>query len=291
VRRILDLSGATSSEIFRLRIGDGCLLIAHGTADDQNEVRVPCHEVGTLVLGERLALTGAVLGHVTASGGCILSLNDRYEPSGLMLPLAASSAHVERLRLQIEVLPKLSPKLWEQVIVAKILAQAKLVPEVASYAEKVEPGDPANIEAQAARVYFKGLFGQDFKRNDPTDTNIHLNYGYAVLRSVVARALCGAGLHPALGIHHHSYKDPFALASDLMEPARPIVDEVVKGLRGPINRQNKQKIVSSMLTTVSTSRGSTRLTQAYEGVCQSLVDVLKGEADGLDLWGTDYESD
>jgi CRISPR-associated protein Cas1 len=104
-------------------------------------------------------------------------------------------------------------------------------------AGKVRSGDPDNLEAQAARIYWQALFGEDASgetfRRDPEGEgiNLYLNYGYAVLRAIVARALCAAGLHPSLGVHHHNRYDTFCLADDLMEPFRPLVDRVVAQLR------------------------------------------------------------
>ena len=103
-------------------------------------------------------------------------------------------------------------------------------------AGKVRSGDPDNLEAQGARIYWQALFGEEGTgvsgehfRRDPEGEgiNLHLNYGYAVLRAVVARALCASGLHPSLGVHHHNRYDTFCLADDLMEPFRPLVDRVV----------------------------------------------------------------
>ena len=96
-------------------------------------------------------------------------------------------------------------------------------------AARVKSGDPGNLEGQAARRYWPALFDNPgFRRNpDLPDQNKNLNYGYAVLRAIVARAICAAGLHPSLGIHHHNRYDAFALADDLMEPFRPIVDRAV----------------------------------------------------------------
>ena len=97
-----------------------------------------------------------------------------------------------------------------------------------SMRSRVKSGDPDNVESQASRVYWPFLFGKDFRRDQKAEgTNSLLNYGYALLRASVARAICGTGLHPALGIHHHNQYNPMCLADDLMEPFRPIVDRKV----------------------------------------------------------------
>lgn len=268
-----------------MRLDKGCLLVAHGTEEYPDEVRIPVHEIAVLVLGPRLALTGAVLGAVTANGGAALVLDDRFRPSGLMLPVEGNKAHAERLRQQIERTAGVAPRLWQQIVRAKIAAQAQLVPEVnlTRLVERVEPGDPQNVEAVAARAYWPALFGSGFTRRAEGDTNRALNYGYAVLRALVARAACAAGLHPALGVHHRGWRDTFALADDLMEPARPLVDRIVLALDGPVDRAAKHSLLGAATEEVGTSRGTHGLLEAYELTCQSFVSVLEGDREELDL--------
>ena len=281
MRRIIDLSGGTQEgpQVFRLRLDKGCLLISHGTEEYPDEVRIPAHEVAVLVLGHRLALTGAVLGAVTANGGAVLALDDRFRPAGLMLPVEGNQRHARRLRRQIERFPELAPKHWQQIVQAKIRAQAVLVPEeprVAACAKLVALGDETNVEAQAARLYWGALFGEGFKRHDDSIANKALNYGYAVVRALVARAICASGLHPALGLHHRGDRDTFALADDLMEPARPIVDRIVSQLReGEFDRTTKGALLAATTTAVTVAGRQIGLIEAYEVVCNSLVTSLE----------------
>jgi CRISPR-associated protein Cas1 len=291
VKRILDLSGAAVSDdgpsVFRVRIDKGCLLISHGTEEDAAEARVPANEVEVLVLGPRLALTGAVLSTVLVHGGCVLSVDDRFRPAGMLLPIAAHHAHVERLRLQIESTTATRDRLWAQLVRAKINAQAALLgnedaKRLHDLATRVEPGDPANIEAQAARLYWPALFGAGFRRSDDANQmNVLLNYGYAVLRAVVARAICATGLHPALGLHHHGRLNPFALADDLMEPARPIVVDTVVQTMGAcaLDRSAKRTLLSAILNEVVLDGEHVRLSHAYENTCRTLCVALTGIGD------------
>jgi len=289
MRRVIDLSGSTSASekgVFRVRVAQGCLLISHGTEEDPDEVRIPAHEVAVLVLGNRLALTGAVLGLLASSGAAVVVLDERYTPVGLMLPVAANTLHTERLRLQIEKLPGLAPGLWQEIIQAKILAQAKLVPTASleGLVELVLPGDSGNIEAQAARRYWPALFGQGFKRHGEDVTNSKLNYGYAVLRGLVARCVCAAGLHPALGIHHRNYRNAFVLADDLMEPMRPMVDAVVaRKPEGLLDVHAKRGLLGVATTEVLVDGKSHKLIEACEILCQSLVGVLEGKGEHLTI--------
>lgn len=291
MRRVIDLSGSTSASekgVFRVRVAQGCLLISHGTEENPDEVRIPAHEVAVLVLGNRLALTGAVLGLLASSGAAVVVLDERYAPAGLMLPVAGNALHTERLRLQIEKLPGLAPGLWQEIIQAKILAQTRVLAGVKlgleGLVDLVLPGDPANIEAQAARRYWPALFGRDFKRHEEDLVNSKLNYGYAVLRGLVARCVCAAGLHPALGIHHRNYRNPFVLADDLMEPMRPMVDAcVVRRPHAPLDASMKRELLGVATTEVLVDGKSHKLIEACEVLCQSLVSMLEGKGEHLTI--------
>jgi len=219
------------------------------------------------------------LGAITANGGAVLALDDRCRPAGLMLPCDGNQHHAGRLRRQIARFPALAPKHWRQIVQAKIRAQAALVPEeprVAACASQVALGDETNVEAQAARLYWSALFGDGFKRHDGSGANTALDYGYAVVRAMVARAICASGLHPALGLHHRSDRDTFALADDLMEPARPIVDRIVSQLHeSAFDRTTKGALLAATTTEVIVAGRRTGLIEAYEIVCGSLVSSLE----------------
>ena len=293
MRRIVDLSGGRSGEAPppKLRIDKGCLLISRDGAED---VRIPSHELDVLVVGHRLTLTGAVLGAITANGGAVLALDDRFRPAGLMLPIEGNRSHAGRLRTQIERLPARSPAYWQQIVRAKVSAQAVIAPEagLVELVERVGLGDPNNIEATAAKRYWGALFGDNFQRHADDWINTALNYGYGVLRALVARAVCAAGLHPALGIYHHHSHNTFALADDLMEPARPLVDRVVSELPaatgrswapGAFDRESKAALLGVATTEVMMPSGRFGLIEAYEIVCGSLVTGLEDGVSELSL--------
>lgn len=152
----------------------------------------------------------------------------------LMLPLDGHSLHAEILRQQVAASPAAQAALWQAVIRGKISAQAEVLAKLGRpgeahlrrLAEHVRPGDPDNLEAQAAAAYWRSLLpeGEHRQPGRHTGVNALLDYGYAILRAAVARAVVAAGLHPAWGIFHHNRQDNFALADDLMEPLRPAVD-------------------------------------------------------------------
>lgn len=156
----------------------------------------------------------------------------------MMLPLNANVLQSQRLAAQASAPLPLKKQLWKQIVRREILAQGELLAELrdgdhdlSELARAVRSGDPDNREAVAARRYWPVLFEDPnfHRRFDAPDANRLLNYGYAVLRAAMGRAMCGAGLHPALGLHHHHRENPFCLADDLMEPCRPLIDAAVVG--------------------------------------------------------------
>ena len=163
------------------------------------------------------------------------------------------------MRSQIAATRPLSKQLWRQIVCAKIRMQGEVLAlngrqagAFDALARKVRSGDPDNIEAQAARRYWKALFGPDFTRDqDGGGLNGLLNYGYTVLRAVVSRAICAAGLHPTIGIFHANRANAFALADDLMEPYRPVVDHMVLALSAD-GIEHVSSEAKRILATVST---------------------------------------
>jgi len=205
----------------------------------ESEVTVPLAEIAALIVTHpAVRYTHAVLTGIAAHGGSVVLCNEKRLPAAMLLPLEANWLQAGRFAQQAAAPLPTKKKLWKQLVRAKVIAQARLLMRVAGddcglleLAKRVRSGDSTNIEAQASRRYWPALFGAGFSRDpDGGGVNSLLNYGYAVLRALVARAICAAGLHPSLGLHHHNRYDPFCLADDLMEPFRPVVDEVVSPL-------------------------------------------------------------
>ena len=170
-----------------------------------------------------------------------ITCDSKSLPVGLMLPLCGNTTQSERFRHQIEASLPLKKQLWQQTVQAKISNQASVLENCTDaetacmnvWAKDVKSGDSENIEGRAAAYYWKKLFGyiEDFNRDrEGVPPNNLLNYGYAILRAVVARALVSSGMLPTLGIHHHNRYNAYCLADDIMEPYRPFVDEMVFNL-------------------------------------------------------------
>ncbi len=178
---------------------------------------------------------------------------------------------------------------------AKILAQGAALaaagaPSGGFYllSRKVRSGDPDNVEAEAARRYWPLMFGREFHRDkDGAGINGLLNYGYAVLRAGMARAVMAAGLHPSFGLMHSNRSNPMVLIDDLMEPFRPIVDREVRRLVGrgaaEVDREAKAELARIMTVDLPTSAGLSPLMLCAERLSQSLARAYAGEADELDL--------
>lgn len=200
---------------------------------------VPVEDVGFIVLDSpQVTISCALLSFLTENNCAVISCDSRHLPSGLLLPLSGNSLQSERFRYQVEASLPLKKQLWQQTVQQKILNQASVLRQrrdcaakfLVSCASGVRSGDVDNREAVAAAYYWKQLFPhiENFTRDRfGVPPNNLFNYGYAILRGVVARSLVASGLLPTLGIHHSNRYNAYCLADDIMEPYRPIVDKLI----------------------------------------------------------------
>ena len=201
--------------------------------------RIPIEDIGVIVLDHKqITITQGALGALLNNNVAVITCDDHRMPSGLMLPLAGNTTQSERFRHQIEASLPLKKQLWQQTIQSKIQNQSSVLyhqrgiecGNMEVWAKQVKSGDVDNLEGRAAAFYWQNLFGniKGFNRDrEGIPPNNLLNYGYAILRAVVARSLVGSGLLPTLGIHHHNRYNAYCLADDIMEPYRPYVDQLV----------------------------------------------------------------
>lgn len=198
---------------------------------------VPIEDIGVVVLdNKQITITQGALAELVANSAAVITCDSKCMPTGMLLPLSGNTLYQERFRNQIEAAIPLRKQLWQQTVKAKIENQAYCLQKNTSksfvplhvLARKVRSDDADNHEAQAAAYYWKNLFSDSFTRDkDGIPPNNLLNYGYAILRAVIARALVGSGLLPVYGIHHHNRYNAYCLADDIMEPYRPFVDDLV----------------------------------------------------------------
>lgn len=288
--RIIEISDSPAK--LRLDIGRVCI-----ERPDHPTVTIPVEEVGVIVLAHpQISVTHPVLAALGAAGAAVIVSDSQRLPAAMMLPLVAHSTQAERMARQASVSLPRRKRIWKEIVEAKVRAQARLLEELRGtdggleeLAAHVRSGDTTNIESQASVRYWRLIFGRsDFRRDrDAKDENSFLNYGYAILRAMVARALCSSGLHPSLGIHHHNRYDAFRLADDLMEPYRPTVDRSVVrvvDVFGPngFGPRSKAQIMRDLagryqvdgewrLMTDIVQRAASNLAAVYEGDQQRLL--------------------
>ena len=262
----------------------------------QAEVTRSIEDLGVVVLdNKQITITSGAIEALLENNCALITCDSRSMPVGLMLPLCGHTIRNERFRSQIAASLPLRKQLWQQTVQQKILNQAAVLSRYASdesrcmkiWASEVRSGDADNVEARAAAYYWKTLFGhiEGFTRDrDGVPPNALLNYGYAILRAVIARALVCSGLLPTLGIHHHNRYNAYCLADDIMEPYRPYVDELVVtlvreyGLVGELTKELKMRLLAIPTLEVNIACRRSPLMVAASQTTTSLVRCFDGEA-------------
>ena len=203
------------------------------------ERTIPIEDIGVVILdNRRITITSGAMEALLENNCAVITCNQKSMPVGLLLPLCGNTTQNERFRSQLEASLPLRKQLWQQTIKQNILNQehvlrintAQETKCMRVWSNDVRSGDSDNLEARAAAYYWKNVFTTypNFVRDrEGTPPNNLLNYGYAILRAIIARALVGSGLLPTLGIHHHNRYNAYCLADDIMEPYRPYVDQLV----------------------------------------------------------------
>ncbi len=262
--------------------------------DDNSETAsIPIEDIGVILLDNpQITFTHALMAALLERNVAIISCDAKHLPVGLMLPLDGNTLQTERFTTQIEASGPLKKNLWSQTVKAKIENQAKALDlagidnkRLMALVPQVQSGDPDNIEGRAASVYWKLMFEDiPFVRERFGDMpNAHLNYGYAILRAIVARALVGSGLLPTLGIHHSNKYNAYCLADDIMEPYRPFVDWIVfqmvragevKGEE--ITRENKAKLLGLASADILIDGKKSPLMVGMPRTTNSLYECYKG---------------
>ena len=225
IKRIVEISSPA-----RLSLKNQQMVVER---DGLETTTVPIEDMGILISDHpQTSHTQGLLSACSENNVAVVISNKKHIPSAVLLPLDGNSLHSKTIAGQIQIKEPTRKRLWQEIIQAKIRGQAKVLHQAVGdssplpqFASRVKSGDPENLEAQASRIYWQKLFGPDFRRDpDGDDINILLNYGYAIMRAAVARAIVSTGLHPSLGLHHHNQYNSFCLADDLLEPLRPAVD-------------------------------------------------------------------
>ena len=262
--------------------------------DDNSELgSVPLEDIGVVLLDHpQITLTHALMAALLERNVALISCDEKHLPVGLMLPLDGNTIQTERFRSQIDASEPLKKNLWAQTVKAKIENQAKVL-QLAGIDNKrllellplIQSGDPDNVEGRAASVYWKLLFEDlPFVRDRfGLMPNANLNYGYAILRAIVARALVGSGLLPTLGIHHSNKYNAYCLADDVMEPYRPFVDWMVYNMLqneeitgDDISKEHKAKLLGIATVDVQIDGKKSPLMVGLPRTTNSLVECFDG---------------
>ena len=256
---------------------------------------IPIEDIGVLVIdNQQVTFTQGIMEALLENNSAVITCDSRHLPTGLLLPLSGNTTQTERFRYQIDASQPLKKQLWQQTVQCKIRNQAAVlhqstgavVKNMLVWANDVKSGDSDNLEGRAAAYYWRNLFPQlpDFTRSaDGISPNNMLNYGYAILRAVIARSLVASGMLPTLGIHHHNRYNAYCLADDIMEPYRPYVDKLVIDLVGEIgfaeeiDTSIKTKLLQIPVTEVFIGGQRSPLMVAAQQTTASLFKCFSGE--------------
>ena len=266
---------------------------------EEADASIPIEDIGILILDNpAITHTQGALNACAANNVAVIICDTAcHVPTAMLLPLQGHSLQSKAMYLQTSASLPTKKRLWQTIVRIKINQQAKVLKSVSGkssamlrLAGKVKSGDPENVEAQAAKLYWRTLFGNQFRRNrDAPGINALLNYGYAIMRASVARAIVGAGMHPTLGIHHHSQYNSFCLADDLLEPLRPFIDikvyEIYQlgGEQLKLERKNKLTILECLDWQTTINDQKMPLMVALHYYAASVRQILANETKKLEI--------
>ncbi len=267
--------------------------------EEMADMYVPIEDIGVIVLDhEQITLSHRLLEKLIDNNAALITCNEKHLPTGMLLNLDGNSLQAERFKYQQDATIPLKKQLWQQTVQYKIANQAAVLEHfnidsgrLRELSKAVKSGDSDNYEAQAAAFYWKVLFPPAWnfiRHREGEPPNNLLNYGYSILRGVVARSLVGSGLLPTLGIFHHNKYNAYALADDIMEPYRPYVDLLVRQIINEtssidvLNRELKARLlqipaidvtidgeISPLM--IATQRTSASLAKCYAGTSRKLI--------------------
>lgn len=294
-----------------LYFGNPCRLSTHldqmvikldvhpGSTEQENTKTIPIEDIGVVVLDNPLIHINHHLMFQLMNNNVALIISDpSHHPVGLMLNLNGNTLQSQKFKAQIEASIPLKKQLWQQTIKAKIGNQLTVlknnrfpIQNMEYWMKNVRSGDPDGYEARAAAYYWETIFKHtipNFKRErDGSPPNNFLNYGYAIMRATIARALVGSGLLPTLGIFHRNQYNAYCLADDMMEPYRPIVDQVViemiqvYGIPEELESKHKRAIFELLTADVYINGEKSPLLVAASRTSASLAKAFTGESKRL----------
>lgn len=260
------------------------------------EHSLPIEDISALLIeSNQSTITTAALSYLGQCGCAVFLCDSTHMPCAVISPLCQHSRGVSILKAQTSMTAAMKNRLWQQIVIAKIKNQAKCLSlrnhskasgQLEDLSAKIRRGDPNNSEATAAQIYFPALFGSGFTRGSDCGYNAALNYGYAILRGCIARALSAYGFYPAIGLHHHSELNQFNLADDVIEPFRPAVDLFVScciSEEDTLTPQIKQLLFNIPNLEIIVNHKKYAISYAIELVIQSLQRAMIKKETALSL--------
>lgn len=278
------------------RLGQLVIKIDNPETGAPCELTRPIEDVGTIVIeSEQVTLSSHLISVLLENKVALIICDSKHLPTGLMLPLEGNTEQSERFDAQITASLPLKKQLWQQTVSMKIRNQEGVLRKangisygnMQAWSKQVRSGDPANLEGRAAAYYWRNLFKEYpgfVRRQDGDGPNGLLNYGYAILRAIIARSLVSSGLLPTLGIHHSNKYNAYCLADDIMEPYRPYVDLMVldiirnRGLQPSVTQETKKILLTIPAIDVKIGRLSRPLMVASTITTASLTKCYLGES-------------
>ncbi len=264
----------------------------------ENEATItrPIEDLSAVILeNQQISITLPLLNELARNNVATIICDEHFMPAIMLAPLEANATQQEAYRYQMNATLPTTKRMWKEIVEAKIHNQERMLRSVNKDYSRLKPlyanvksGDIENREGIAARLYWQELYGKDFIRDRyGSSPNDLLNYGYTILRSATARALMGAGLHPAFGLFHHNKYNPFPLADDLMEPFRPFVDSIVYKLylegMTELNSSTKATLIQILYMDAYMNGQNHPIQVALSISAASLLKVLKGDITHLNL--------
>lgn len=255
-------------------------LVVRGT----ETTKIHLNEIGTLIIeSTAVSMTSYLLSELMKNKIKVIFCDEKRNPVSELIPYYGSHDTSAKIRKQTEWTKEEKALIWTEIVSEKIKQQALLLERynkkeammLYGYMEEVEYGDVTNREGHAAKVYFNALFGKSFTRTDETPVNAALNYGYSIILSIFNREIVASGYLTQVGLFHDNMFNPFNLASDFMEPFRPIVDEMVVNMKPEkFDKEEKHRLLTVLNKEVEIAGKKEVLGNAIKIYCKSIFDAL-----------------
>lgn len=250
------------------------------------EYSIPLEDISSVIIESKTStITSQAMSAMAEKGVLVFTCDEKHLPNGILLPFAQHSRQLLVIESQINMARPLQKRLWQKIIVYKVENQARVLESLGleggdylrALSKRVESGDKGSIESIAAARYFGWLFGERFVRRSENVVNAALNYGYALMRGLVARGITLHGYIPAIGLFHHGQLNNFNLADDLLEPYRPVIDLCVAQIIGDeefLTREHKQSLFNTFNAPIEMNESHFSITSSVEIMTSSFTSAL-----------------